>query len=96
MNANKVANLIDVHVGGRIEMRRVALGLTRQALARALTVTVGQVEAYEAGGARVGAGDLFALADVLDVTVAYFFEYEPFAPVRPAAPGAFHELYQAG
>ena len=96
LSATEAANLIDVHIGGRIEMRRVALGLTREALARALNVTVRQVEAYEAGAVRVGAVALFQLADLFDVTVAYFFENEQFSSGRPTAPGAFHELHQAG
>ncbi len=96
MNPTELGNLIDVHIGGRIEMRRVALGLTRESLAEALHVTVRQVEAYETGAVRVGAGALFQLADLFDVTVAYFFENEPFSSGRPSTPGAFHELHQAG
>lgn len=96
MSATEAANLIDVHIGGRIEMRRVALGLTRETLAHALNVAVRQVEAYEAGAVRVGADALFQLADLFDVTVAYFFENERFSSGGSTAPGAFHELHQAG
>lgn len=96
MNATEAASLIDVHIGGRIEMRRVALGLTRDAVAQAVNVTARQVEAYEAGAVRVGAGVLFQLADLFHVEIAYFFETEQFSSGRPAAGGAFHELHQAG
>ena len=95
MSATEAANLIDVHVGGRIEMRRVALGLTREGVARALDIAVRQVEAYEAGAVRVGAATLFQFADLFDVEIAYFFETEQFSSGRPAAGGAFHELHQA-
>ena len=88
MNATEAANPIDVHIGARIEMRRVALGLTRETLARALNVTVRQVEAFETGVVRVGAGTLFEIADLFDVKVAYFFENEPFRSRQPSAPRA--------
>lgn len=95
MSAIETANLIDVHIGARIEMRRVSLGLTREAMAQALNVTVLQVEAFEAGAVRVGAGLLFELADLFDVKIAYFFENERFRSGELSAPTAFHELDQA-
>lgn len=76
-------------------MRRVALGLTRQAMAQALNVTVEQVEAFEAGAARVTSGALFEVADLFDVKVAYFFEVDDFGWGQFAAPSGFRELNQA-
>ncbi len=96
MNATEAANQIDAHIGARIEMRRVALGLTRQAMAQALDVTVQQVEAFETGAARVAAGALFELADLFDVKVAYFFETEAYGSGQVSAPNGVHELNQAG
>jgi transcriptional regulator with XRE-family HTH domain len=95
LSAIETANQIDVHIGARIEMRRVSLGLTREAMAQALNVTVLQVEAFETGAVRVSAGRLFELADLFDVKVAYFFENERFPSGAISAPGALHELDQA-
>lgn len=96
MNATEAANQVDAHIGARIEMRRVALGLTREALAQALDVTVRQVEAFETGAARVESNTLFELADLFDVKVAYFFEVEDYGAGQAAVSGGFHEFSQAG
>ena len=97
MNATDSSNLVDSHVGARIEMRRVALGLTREALAQVMNVTVQQVEAFEAGRDRVWASALFDLADLFDVKVAYFFQVDAFEGRRgPSTSGGFHEVDEAG
>src|ERR1700744_3185874 len=44
-----VPNPVDVHVGGRIRMRRVFLGMNQETLANALGLTFQQVQKYEAG-----------------------------------------------
>ena len=95
MNATEAANQVDVHIGARTEMRRVALGLTREAMAQALDATVRQVEAYEAGAARVPAAALFELADLLDVKVAFFFEAEIYGSGQAFTMNGVHELNQA-
>lgn len=77
-------------------MRRAALGLTREAMAQALNVTVRQVEAYETGAARVTAGVLFEIADLFDVKVGYFFETEISGAGQVSAPDGVRELNQAG
>ena len=64
---------IDVHVGKRIRQRRLLLGMTQQTLADAVGVSFQQLQKYERGTNRVGAGTLFDLARVLDVPVSYFF-----------------------
>ena len=65
---------IDKHVGQRIRQRRILLGMSQEALAKALELTFQQVQKYERGTNRVGAGRLFQLARVLQVPVAYFFD----------------------
>ena len=70
-------NPVDVHVGGRIRMRRRVLGLSQEALADALELTFQQVQKYERGGNRVSASKLFAIAHVFQVPVNYFFEGLP-------------------
>src|SRR5712675_3034312 len=68
-----VPNPIDVHVGGRIRMRRLLLGMNQETLARALGLTFQQVQKYEGGANRVSASRLSQIAEVLGVTIAYFF-----------------------
>ncbi|MBV8835563.1 MAG: helix-turn-helix transcriptional regulator [Alphaproteobacteria bacterium] len=70
----KKANLVDVHVGLRIRAARLAAGLSQERLGNALGVTFQQVQKYEKGANRVGAGRLSDIARVLSVPVSYFFE----------------------
>ncbi|WP_412057476.1 helix-turn-helix domain-containing protein [Bartonella sp. DGB2] len=64
----------DVYVGARIRFRRNMLGLSQEKLGEKLGVTFQQVQKYEKGTNRVGASRLQAIAAILDVPVAYFFE----------------------
>ena len=72
----KKANLVDVHVGLRIRAARLAAGLSQERLGSGLGVTFQQVQKYEKGANRVGAGRLSDIARVLSVPVSYFFESE--------------------
>lgn len=65
---------VDAHVGRRIRQRRTLLGMSQEKLAEALDLTFQQVQKYERGTNRVGAGRLYQLAQALDVPIAYFFE----------------------
>lgn len=67
-------NPIDIHVGGRVRLRRTLLGMSQEKLGEALGLTFQQVQKYERGANRVGASRLFDLSRVLDVPVSYFFE----------------------
>ncbi len=67
-------NNIDIHVGNRVRQRRTLLGLSQEKLAGALDLTFQQVQKYERGANRIGAGRLFELARVLEVPVTYFFD----------------------
>ena len=64
----------DVLVGSRVRFRRTELGLTQQALAEKLGVTFQQVQKYEKGTNRIGAGRLQEVSKALSVPVSYFFE----------------------
>ena len=68
-----VPNPIDVHVGARIRMRRLLLGMNQETLANALGLTFQQVQKYEGGANRVSASRLSAMADILGVPISYFF-----------------------
>lgn len=69
-----VPNPIDIHVGGRIRMRRIMLGMSQQKLGEALGLTFQQVQKYERGTNRVGASRLWDLSNVLDVPIMFFYE----------------------
>jgi len=64
---------VDVEVGHRIRIERLARGLSQTALANQLGVTFQQVQKYEKGVNRVGAGRLTKIAEVLGITVGTFF-----------------------
>ena len=67
-------NPIDVHVGKRIRLRRTLLGISQVALAEAIGLTFQQIQKYEKGSNRVSSSRLMDMANVLDVSVPYFFE----------------------
>ena len=64
---------VDVEVGHRIRIERLSRGLSQTALATQLGVTFQQVQKYEKGVNRVGAGRLTKIAEVLGVPVGSFF-----------------------
>jgi len=70
-------NPVDVHVGGRVRLRRTLLGMSQEKLGEAIGLTFQQVQKYERGANRVGASRLFDLSRVLDVPVGFFFDEMP-------------------
>jgi transcriptional regulator with XRE-family HTH domain len=68
-----IPNPIDIHVGKRIRIRRLLLGMNQETLANALGLTFQQVQKYEGGANRVSALRLSAVADILGVPISYFF-----------------------
>ncbi len=67
---------VDRLVGIRITALRKARGLSQTALGNAVGVTFQQVQKYEKGQNRVGAGRLREIARLLEVPVSAFFEDE--------------------
>jgi transcriptional regulator with XRE-family HTH domain len=80
MMAIKTPNPIDKHVGARIRMRRLMLGMSQTALAQGLGLTFQQIQKYEKGINRVGASRLQQIAHILQVPVEFFFEGAPGVP----------------
>ncbi len=72
--SQKSPNPVDLHVGGRVRMRRRMLGVSQERLAEALGLTFQQVQKYERGANRVSASKLYDIARFLSVPIAYFFE----------------------
>jgi transcriptional regulator with XRE-family HTH domain len=73
----KSAHPIDRHVGARVRMRRTIVSMSQGKLADKLGITFQQVQKYEKGTNRIGAGRLQRIAEVLDVPVSFFFEGAP-------------------
>lgn len=70
----KIAKPIDAQVGARVRMHRRMKGLTQEDLGIALGVTFQQIQKYEKGKNRIGAGRLQDIANILRVPVGSFFE----------------------
>src|SRR5512134_1770628 len=67
-------NPVDVHVGGRVRLRRTLLGLSQEKLGEAVGLTFQQIQKYERGANRIGASRLFEFSRILDVPVSFFFD----------------------
>ena len=80
---------VDVHVGARLRQRRTLLGMSQTMLGDALGLSFQQVQKYERGTNRIGAGRLFELSWALDVPVEYFFDEMP-AEVAAISPAQKH------
>jgi transcriptional regulator with XRE-family HTH domain len=69
----RTASDIDAYVGQRMRRRREALGISQGRLGRHLGLTFSQVQKYEKGTNRIGAGRLYQIAGFLGVPPGYFF-----------------------
>lgn len=70
-------NPVDIHVGSRVRLRRMLLGMSQEKLGEHLGLTFQQVQKYEKGVNRIGASRLFDLAQVLGVPVQFFYDEAP-------------------
>lgn len=77
MNIEKDPDPIDVHVGGRMQLRRTLMGMTQEQLAKSIGVSFQQVQKYERGLNRLSASRLFDVCQALGVSITYFFEDVP-------------------
>ena len=76
-DSRKLPNPTDKHVGARVRMRRMMLGMSQEKLGDALGLTFQQVQKYEKGSNRIGASRLQHIAQILQVPVAFFFDGGP-------------------
>lgn len=86
----KQANPIDVQVGTRVRLRRMLVGMSQEKLGDLLGLTFQQVQKYEKGVNRIGAGRLFQVAHILGVPVGYFYEDVVGRETENAAPANDH------
>ncbi len=90
--AKQVPNPIDKHVGSRVRMRRMMLGMSQTNLGDGLRLTFQQVQKYEKGVNRISSGRLVRIAEILKVPIAFFFE--GLEKTQKGSPGVDFELYQ--
>lgn len=73
----KVPNPIDKHVGSRVRMRRMLIGMSQERLGEQLGITFQQIQKYEKGTNRIGASRLQHISTILGVPPAFFFDGLP-------------------
>jgi transcriptional regulator with XRE-family HTH domain len=105
ISVTKSASEIDAYVGLRMRKRREALGISQGRLGRHLGLTFSQIQKYEKGTNRIGAGRLYQIAAYLGVPPSHFFNgleegAEPAAPpagsdVRPDEIATLNEAFAA-
>jgi transcriptional regulator with XRE-family HTH domain len=89
----KAPNPIDKHVGSRVRMRRMLIGMSQEKLGDALGLTFQQVQKYEKGANRIGASRLHQIASVLGVTIDFLYQGAP--KMGAASSGALEEQASA-
>ena len=65
---------LDIHVGNRVRLRRVLLGMSQEDLASRLGITFQQVQKYERGLNRISGSRLYDISKILQVNIDYFFD----------------------
>ena len=80
MLAKNEPNPTDKHVGARVRMRRMMLGMSQEKLGAELGLTFQQVQKYEKGANRISASRLQQIAHILQVPVSFFFDGAPSLP----------------
>ena len=73
----RVEDNFNVHLGKKLRLRRLSLGLTQTKVAQAINVTFQQIQKYEKGTNGVSSSRLMQLANFLKVPITYFYEDFP-------------------
>jgi transcriptional regulator with XRE-family HTH domain len=73
----KAPNPVDRHVGSRVRMRRIMLGMSQEKLGEGLGLTFQQIQKYEKGTNRIGASRLQQISEILQIPVSFLFEGSP-------------------
>lgn len=68
---------VDAHVGQRVQLRRMMMGLSQKDLAQICGVTFQQIQKYETAGNRISASRLFELSTALETPISFFFSGLP-------------------
>src|ERR1700744_4772108 len=70
----KQANPVDAQVGNRVRIRRMLIGMSQEKLGDLLGLTFQQVQKYEKGVNRIGAGRLYEISRILGVPIDFFYD----------------------
>ncbi len=89
---SKEPNPIDRHVGNRVRMQRILLGMSQEKLGEALGITFQQVQKYEKGVNRISASRLQQIALILNAPPSFFFQNAPGKAVNGGDPAGFSEV----
>ena len=65
---------VDIHVGARVRERRLSIGMSQSALGEYLRLTFQQIQKYERGANRISASKLWALSNLFEVPIEWFFD----------------------
>ena len=86
----------NIHLGKKLRMRRLSLGLTQTKVAQAINVTFQQIQKYEKGTNGISSLRIMQLANFLKVPVVFFFEdfplYQGSNPNTDSTPGENKEV----
>lgn len=92
--ATRETNEIDKFVGERIRLYRVMLGINQQKLAKDLGVTFQQLQKYERGENRIGAGRILTVANALGIPISFLLDEEGFSQRHADTNAADMEISQ--
>jgi len=84
MVTSRKPNPIDAHVGARVRLRRLLVGMSQEKLGERVGLTFQQIQKYEKGVNRIGASRLYQFSDILEVPIQFFFEDAPTLDGAPA------------
>ncbi len=84
--ATRETNVVDRFVGERIRLYRSMLGMSQQKLAECLGVTFQQLQKYERGDNRIGAGRLLMVANALGVPISFLLDQDALSQMERGAP----------
>lgn len=72
-----IPNPIDEHIGQRMQLRRIMMGMSQKDLAKICGITFQQIQKYESAGNRISASRLFEISIALETPVSFFFSGLP-------------------
>lgn len=92
---NRATRDVDRFVGERIRLYRSMIGMSQQKLAENLGVTFQQLQKYERGENRIGAGRLLMAATTLGIPITFLLDQEGFLQRQAADQAIGDESYEA-
>lgn len=74
---SRSADAVDIHVGMRVRLRRMTLGMSQEMLASQVGLTFQQIQKYEKGTNRISASRLYQFSNALGVSIQFFYDDMP-------------------